>query len=64
MPCFRLELVLLDYSDWSLRQGDEVPADSASRTDLLLTDCSGDSAAGAEDTAFGIAAAKVDAGST
>jgi hypothetical protein len=33
-----------------------VPADSASRTDLLLTDCSGDSAAGAEGTASEIAA--------
>jgi hypothetical protein len=28
-----------------------VPADSASRTDFLLTDCSGDSAADAEGTA-------------
>jgi hypothetical protein len=28
-----------------------VPADSASRTDFLLTDCSGDSVAGAENTA-------------
>jgi hypothetical protein len=28
-----------------------VPADSASRTDFLLSDCSGDSAAGAEGTA-------------
>jgi hypothetical protein len=27
-----------------------VPADSASRTDFLLTDCSGDFAAGAEGT--------------
>jgi hypothetical protein len=40
-----------------------VPADSASGTDLLLTDCSGDSTADAEDTAFGTAAAEVDAGS-
>jgi hypothetical protein len=40
-----------------------VPADSASRTDLLLTDCFDDSNAGAEDTAFGTAAAEVDAGS-
>jgi hypothetical protein len=41
-----------------------VPADSASETDLLLTDYSGDSDAGAEDTAFGTAAAaEVDAGS-
>ena len=39
-----------------------MPADSASGTDLLLTDCSGDS--DAEDTAFGTAdAAEVDAGS-
>jgi hypothetical protein len=63
MPCFRLELVLLDCSDWWLGQGDEVPADSSSGTNLLLTDCSSDSAAGAEDTAFGTAAAEVDAGS-
>ena len=38
-------------------------ADSASRTDLLLIDCSGDSTAGAEGTAFGTAAAEVGAGS-
>jgi hypothetical protein len=61
MPCFRLELVLLDCSAGLLGQGDKVPADSASGTDLLLTDCSGDSDAGAEDTAFGTAAAEVDA---
>jgi hypothetical protein len=63
MLCFRLELVLLDCSSWLLGREDEVPADSASGTDLLLTDCSGDSAAGAEGTAFGTAAAKVGAGS-
>jgi hypothetical protein len=63
MPYFRLELVLLDYSAGLLGQGDEVPADSASGTDLLLTDCSGDSDAGAEDTAFGAADAEVGAGS-
>jgi hypothetical protein len=40
-----------------------VSADSTSGTDLLLTSCSGDSDIGAEDTAFGIAAAEVDAGS-
>jgi hypothetical protein len=40
-----------------------VPADSASETDLLLTDCSSDSAPGAEDTAFETAAAEVDADS-
>jgi hypothetical protein len=63
MLCFHLELVLLDYSVGLLGQEDEVPADSASGTDLLLTDCSGDSAAGAEDTAFETAAAEVGAGS-
>ena len=63
MLCFRLELVLLDCSGWLLGREDEVPADSASRTDLLLTDCSGDSTAGAEDTAFGTATAQVGTGS-
>jgi hypothetical protein len=55
--------VLLDYSAGLLGQEDEVLADSASRTDLLLTDCSGGSDTGAEDTAFGTAVAEVDAGS-
>jgi hypothetical protein len=41
-----------------------VPADSAFGTDLLLTDCSGDSTAGAMRTAFGTAAAEVGTGST
>jgi hypothetical protein len=63
MLCFRLELVLLDCSGWLLGREDEVPADSASRTDLLLTDCSGDSVAGAEGIASGTAAAEVGAGS-
>jgi hypothetical protein len=63
MLCFRPELVLLDYSAGLLGQEDEVPADSASGSDLLLTDCSDDSDADAEDTAFGTAAAEVDAGS-
>jgi hypothetical protein len=63
MPCFHPELVRLDCSAGLLGQEDEVPADSASRTNLLLTDCSGDSDAGAEDTAFGTAAAEVDTGS-
>ena len=40
-----------------------MPTNSASRTDLLLTDCSGDSDTGAEDTAFRTADAGVDAGS-
>jgi hypothetical protein len=40
-----------------------VPADSASKTDLL-TDCSNGSGTGAEDTTFGtVDAAEVDAGS-
>jgi hypothetical protein len=37
MLCFQPELVLLDCSAELLGQEDEVPADSASRTDLLLT---------------------------
>jgi hypothetical protein len=63
MLCFQPELVPPDCSTSLLGQEDEVPADSASGTDLLLNDCSGDSAAGAEDTAFGTAAVEVDAGS-
>jgi hypothetical protein len=63
MLCFRPELVLPGYSAGLLGQEDEVPADSASETDLL-TDSSDDSDTGAEDTAFGTAnAAEVDAGS-
>jgi hypothetical protein len=62
MLCFQPELVLLDCSAGLLGQEDEVPADSASGTDLLLTDCSGDSAVGAEDTAFGTAVVEVDTG--
>jgi hypothetical protein len=50
MLCFRLELGLLDYSGWLLGRGGEVPADSASGTGFLLTDCFGDSAIGAEGT--------------
>jgi hypothetical protein len=62
MLCFHPELGLLDCSGWLLGREDKVPADSASGTDLLLTDCSGDSAAGAEGTAFETAAAEVGAG--
>jgi hypothetical protein len=61
MLCFQPELVLPDCSIGLLGQEDEVSADSASETDLLLTDCSGDSDIGAEDTAFGTANAEVDA---
>jgi hypothetical protein len=60
---FQPELVLPDCSAGLLGQEDKVPVDFASETDLLLTDCSGDSDAGAEDTAFGTVAAEVDAGS-
>jgi hypothetical protein len=63
MLYFQPELVLPDCSASLRGQEDEVPTDSASGTDLLLTDCSGDSNIGAEDTAFGTAAAEVDAGS-
>jgi hypothetical protein len=63
MLCFHLELLLLDCPGWLLGREDEVPADSASGTNLLLTDCSSDSAAGAEGTAFEIAVAEMDAGS-
>ena len=63
MLCFRPELVLLDYSADLLGQKDEVLVDSASGTDLLLTDCFGDSDADAEDTTFETTAAEVDAGS-
>jgi hypothetical protein len=61
--CFHPELVRLDCSAGSLGQEDEVPADSASGTGLLVTDCSGDSNADAKDTAFETTAAEVDAGS-
>jgi hypothetical protein len=63
MLCFQPELVLPVCSAGLLGQEDEVPADSASGTNLLLTDCSGDSDTGAEDAAFGTVAAEVDAGS-
>jgi hypothetical protein len=54
--------VLPDCSAEWLGQEDEVPADSASKTDLLT--CSDGSDTGAEDTTFGTAdAAEVDAGS-
>jgi hypothetical protein len=38
MLCLHLELGLLDYSVRLLGQEDEVPADSTSETDFLLTD--------------------------
>jgi hypothetical protein len=63
MLCFQPELVLPDCSAGLLGQEDEVPANSASGTDLLLTDCSGNSDTSSEDTGFGIVDAGVDAGS-
>jgi hypothetical protein len=63
MLYFQPELVLPDCSARLLGQEDEVHADSASETDLLLTDCSNDSDTDADDTAFGTAADVMDAGS-
>jgi hypothetical protein len=63
MLCFHLELGLLDCSGWLPGRGGEVPADSASRTDLLPTGCSDDSAASAGGTASETAAVEVGAGS-
>jgi hypothetical protein len=63
MLYFHPELVLLDCSGCLLGREDEVPTDSASETDLLLTGCSCDSAAGAEGTTFETAAAEVGASS-
>jgi hypothetical protein len=51
MLCFRVALGLLDCSGWLLGRGGEVPADSASGTDFLLSDCSANSAADAKGTA-------------
>jgi hypothetical protein len=63
MLCFRLGLGLLDCSGWLLGWGGEVPANSAYGTDLLLTGCSSDSAAGTKGTASETAAVEVGAGS-
>jgi hypothetical protein len=62
MLCLHLELGLLDCSVGLLGQEDEVPADSASGTDFLLTGCSGDSAASTEGTASETAAAEAGVG--
>jgi hypothetical protein len=56
MLCLRLAMGLLDCSSWLLGRGGEVSADSASGTDSLLSDCSGDNAADAGGTASGTAA--------
>jgi hypothetical protein len=48
-----LALGLLDCSDWWLGQEDEVPNYLVSGTDFLLVDCSDDTAADAEGSAFG-----------
>jgi hypothetical protein len=54
---------LLECSGWLLGRGGEVPANFASGTVLLLTNCSGDSAAGTEGTASETTAVEVGAGS-
>ena len=63
MLCFRLELRLLDCSVGLLGQEDEVPTDSTSETDFLLTDCFGNFAASTEGTASKTAAAGAGTGS-
>jgi hypothetical protein len=63
MLCFQPELGLLDCSAELRGQEDEVPADSASETDLLLTDCPDGSDTDAVDTSFETTDAEVDAGS-
>jgi hypothetical protein len=47
MLCLHLALGLHDCSSWLLGRGGEVPANSASGTDFLLSDCFDDSAADA-----------------
>jgi hypothetical protein len=49
--CLLLALQLLDCSAWLLGQEDEVPTDSASRTDFLLSDYSSGTVGDAEGTA-------------
>jgi hypothetical protein len=56
MLCLHLQLGLLDSYVGLLGQEDEVPADSASGTNFLQTDCSGDSTASAKGTASETAA--------
>jgi hypothetical protein len=56
MPCLLLVLGLLDCSSWLSGQENDVPVDSASRIDFLLSDCSVDIAADAEGTASETAA--------
>jgi hypothetical protein len=63
MLCFHPKLVLPDCPGWLLGREDEVSADSASGTDLLLTGCSGNYAAGAEGTTSETTAAEVGVGS-
>jgi hypothetical protein len=60
--CLLVALGLLDFFGWSMGQEDEVPNYSASGTDSLLADCSGDTAADVEGIVSGTAA-KADAGS-
>jgi hypothetical protein len=55
MHDFLLELALLDYSSWLLKQEDGLPGCSNTGIDFLLAGCS-DSTAAAEETVSGTAA--------
>jgi hypothetical protein len=61
MHDFLLELALLDCSGWLLRQEDGLSGCSDAGIDFLLAGCSDGTAAAAEETAAGTAAAGSDA---
>jgi hypothetical protein len=61
MHDFLLELALLDCSGWLLGQEDRLPGCSDIGIDFLLAGCSDGTAAVAEETASGTAAAGSDA---
>jgi hypothetical protein len=61
MHDFLLELALLDCSGWLLGQEDGLPGCSNADIDFLLAGCSDGTAAVAEETASGTAAAGSDA---
>jgi hypothetical protein len=61
MHNFLLALALLDCSGWLLGQEDGLPGCSDAGIDFLLAGCSDGTAAAAEETAYGTAAAGSDA---